>query len=155
MRGNKAVSAPDNAVQAGFVESAVEQIFQTMYFSRPVYRGPGRVEASATGSTIGFSGAANGEVRVLVSEDLARRMTADFLALDAEEVTRDRVEAMVKEFANVACGAIMGAWMPGGDFHFSVPHELSSDGGPAEFEHCFSVSEEAPEFAIGIALCGG
>ncbi len=140
------------SVPVRFVQPELERIFLAMFFCRPVHRGPGRVETSAAGSILEFSGAANGKFFVVVSEDLARRITADFLALDAAEVSRDRIQGMVNEFANVACGAIMSAWMPAGDFHFSIPRGLHPDGRPTKFEHCFSVLEEGIEFGIEIAL---
>jgi hypothetical protein len=146
------MSPPVLLVPPALVQSVMEEIFRTMYFLEPIYRGQGHVQAPARGSAVGFSGAATGEFRVVVSEDLARRMTTDFLALDDDEVSQERIEEMVQELANVACGAVMGASMPVADFHSSVPRKLRSGGEAAEFEHCFSVSGEEPEFALDIVF---
>ncbi len=85
-------------------------------------------------SILEFSGAANGKFFVVVSEDLARRMTADFLALDAASFARPDPGMVNVEFANVACGAILSAWMPAGDFIFSIPRGLHPDGRPTKFQ---------------------
>jgi len=134
------------------VTAAMEQVMRVMYFCDAVYLGRARLETPALGAFLAFAGTVNGVFRVFVSQRRAKRMTADFLALDSSEVTPARIRSTVNEFGNVACGAAMSAWLPQASFHFSVPAELSPGDIPAEFEHCFAVSDAGPEIAIEIVL---
>jgi chemotaxis protein CheY-P-specific phosphatase CheC len=123
-----------------------------MYFCDAAYCGPASPESPTIGTALTFQGARDGVFRVVVSEARATQMAADFLALDPAEVGPDQIASTVSEFANIACGATMSAWMPFADFHFSVPCEFSSDAMPGEFAHCFSISDGKPEIAVDIVL---
>jgi len=140
------------AIAPGAVRSAIEQVFQTMYFSEAAYLGRAELGGAAFGTSVGFSGDVSGEFRVTVSESLASGMAADFLALEPGETSPEQVEAIVKEFANVACGATLGAWRPGGNFHCSVPGPLERDSDAGEFPYCFSVSGNGADLAIDIRI---
>lgn len=139
-------------VPPGIVQSAIEQIFQTMYFSEAGYIGGAQPPSSALGTAVGFSGEVSGEFRVTVSERLAGGMAADFLALEPGEASSEEVEAIVKEFANVACGATLYAWKPGANFHFSVPGPLERDSAAGNFPYCFSVLGDGADLAIDIKV---
>jgi hypothetical protein len=138
------------SIPGDVVESSIGQIFQTMYFSDAAYCGAGSIETSVLETAIRFTGDLNGEFRVAVSEILAGQMTADFLAIDAEETSRDQIEAVVGEFANIACGATMSAWRPTASFHYSVPDPLRHTSRAAEIAHCFSISGEDVDLGFEI-----
>jgi hypothetical protein len=139
------LNVPENVVQ-----SAIGQIFQTMYFSETAYRGSARIEAAMLGTAVSFSGEVVGEFRVAVSASLAGRMAEDFLALEPGEASPEQMEAIVMEFANVACGATMSAWRPEANLHYSVPGPLSREGHVSECPYCFSVSGDSPDMGIDI-----
>jgi len=134
-------------VPPGIVQSAIEQIFQTMYFTEAGFVGRAQPPSSALGTTVGFFGETEGEFRVTVSERLACDMAADFLALEPGETSPEQVEAIVREFANVACGATLGAWKPGASFHCAIPGPLERDSAPGEFPYCFCVSGDGADLA--------
>jgi hypothetical protein len=134
------------------VEASVGQIFQAMYFSEAEYCGAGSIETSVLETEIRFTGDLTGEFRVAVSETLAGQMTADFLAIEPKESSREQVEAVVGEFANIACGATMSAWMPSARFHYSVPAPLRHTSRAADIAHCFSISGEAADLGFEIRM---
>jgi hypothetical protein len=76
---------------------------------------------------------------------------AALLGVDATHVTRSRMEATVKELANVACGATVNTWMPFADFHFSVPGSLDGVSLDAVFAHGFAERDRKTELAIEIS----
>ncbi len=131
--------------------AAIEQVLQNMYFCEALYSGPGAIGAKTFGAAVHFSGSVRGEFRVRVLAAMAERMTTDFLALETGGVSVSQIDSTVKEFANIACGAALNAWMPSANFHFSVPEGLAAaEGENRAFPCCFSESD-APT-AIGIDI---
>lgn len=137
---------------ADAVGSAVCEVFRTMYFSEAEYTGPARKEPYAPETSIRFGGDRKGRFRVAVSPQLAARMAADFLALEPEQCTPEQIEAIVCEFSNIACGTSMCVWMPGADFHYSVPEPLRHNPEASEFAHCFTVCGEEGRLYIDIEV---
>jgi hypothetical protein len=142
------MTAPDACV----VAAAMEQVLRVMYFCESVYRGGSSVEAPVLSTSLTFEGAVHGTFRVMVSERCARQMTADFLVLESEDVSSDQIEATVREFANVICGATLNLWIPEATLRFSVPADLARVDEPQSSGHCFSVSEDRTEIAIDALL---
>jgi hypothetical protein len=130
----------------------MEQVLQVMYFCDAAYCGLARVESPAIGTALEFDGSVRGVFRVTVATSRAAQMTADFLAIDVSEVRPDQIQSTVTEFANVACGATMHAWLPDADLHFSAPYGFSVDIPPPEPYHCFAVSEQWPEMGVEVEL---
>jgi CheY-specific phosphatase CheX len=125
--------------------SALEEILETMYFCEATWAGPGRIVLPAIGAAVTFSGTCCGEFRILATSPLATKLAADFIVAETSEIAESLARATILEFANVACGATLGAWNPDGDFDLSVPrllcenelrggwpHRFSIDGGPEE-----------------------
>ena len=83
-------------------------IVETMYFCAPQYSGKAAVRSPAIGASVAFSGSVCGELRLVVSEELAARMAADFLATDLCGLSREQIEATTGELANIVCGATPG-----------------------------------------------
>ena len=142
------VKAPDARV----VAAAMEQVLRVMYFCESVYRDGASLEAPVLSTSLTFDGTVRGIFRVMVSELCARRMTADFLAIEPGDVSSDQRDATVREFANVACGATMSFWIPEATLRFSVPSDLTRLDSSQRFEHCISVSEDRPEIAVEVLL---
>jgi hypothetical protein len=132
-------------IPSNLVDDVLIGIFETMYFCELRSCGSGRVPPPATGGAVRFSGHLNGEFRLLISQPLADRLAADFLA---EKPTAEQTEAVIRELANIACGAIMGALFPECNLGFAVPTDLRMDSPGKPFEHCFAVSEYRAAFEI-------
>jgi hypothetical protein len=122
-----------------------------MYFVSPEFRGDTPCEGDALAVSVNFSGTRRGWLHIAVDPILARKMTADFLALEIEAVEQDQVKATVSEFANVACGALLAAWMPNDDFHFSVPCPVPARE-PVWHSCSFSVSAAEPELGFTLTI---
>jgi hypothetical protein len=149
---SEAVSKKGAGMTAEVVAPAIEEILQVMYFCDGMYRGGAHVADPAFETQLRFTGAASGTFRVAISRAFAAGMAADFLALDPDAIATEQIDSTVKEFANVACGATMSAWMPSADFHFSVPAELQRVDTRAEFPHCFSVLSDSPEIGLDVSF---
>ena len=146
------VTVPDEPAQPAAIQSAIEQILEAMYFCEANYRGPAVLDSPAFATSLDFSGGLTGEFHVAVSESMAARMATDFLALAPGECSTEQIEAIVKEFGNVACGASMSAWRPHASFRYAVPRPLSQCAPGAMFDHCFSISGFGTDLAVQIRL---
>ena len=140
------------APEARVVAAALEQVLRVMYFCESVYQGGASLETPVLSTSLTFQGTVRGVFRLMVSERCARRMTADFLAIEPADVSPDQMDATVRELANVACGATMSFWIPEATLRFSVPSDLTRLDSSQRFEHCISVSEDRPEIAVEVLL---
>lgn len=136
------------------ITPALSRILETMYFCDPVYLGAGRLDAPVIGARVDFSGPRHGRFRLVVSERLALQMTVDFLAADAEALTRKDLVSTVRELANVACCTTVSDWMPEADFHYSVPDDIEASEIPESFPHSFAVADTHAELAVDVTLDG-
>jgi len=123
-----------------------------MYFCEAIWAGPGPIPAPAIGAVIAFSGTRSGELRILATTRLATQLAADFLGEELSEITGSQAQSIVHEFANVACGAALNAWMPDGNFTLSVPESLVPANFKEEWPHRFSISRGREELAVEFEL---
>ena len=72
-------------------------------------------------ASIQFSGAAKGEVRISVSEEMAKIMVRNLLGLDEKEITEQNIEDCIKEAANMICGNFLGRLDSTKVFDLSIP----------------------------------
>ncbi len=133
---------------------ALEQVLEKMYYCQASGAGPGFVKWPAIGARVTVSGEICGELRVAASTGLALRLAADFVAADMAEVTDIQAAEVVQEFANVVCGAILGAWMPRASVEFSVPSGLAGIEVRDPWPHRFRVESADPELAVDLVLTG-
>jgi hypothetical protein len=129
----------------------ITDLMERMYFTSPEFCGDTSCSSDALAVAVNFSGTSSGSLRIAVDRVLARRMTADFLAMEIEAVEEDQMGATVSEFANVACGALLAEWMPNDNFHFSVPHALAN-WEPVPDSCSFTVLAGRPELAVSLAI---
>jgi hypothetical protein len=132
--------------------SALEQILETMYFCQATWIGPGRLDAPAIGSGVRISGTLCGQFRVIATTRLATQLAADFVAADTADITASQAMEIIHEFANVACGATLGAWMPDANFNFSAPFSLSQSEVIDQWSNRFFVSGSEVELAVDLVL---
>ena len=134
------------------IRSVVGQLLEEMYFCAGEWDGRGPAAMDAMGSVIGFSGTYVGELRITVSTRLAKQLAADFLAVEPDEIDVPQAEAMVSEFANVACGATLAAWMPDGNFNLELPRPLDPHALAADWPSRFHLDGEAIELGVDLIL---
>jgi hypothetical protein len=145
---------------AEILESALTQILEEMYFCTPESRGKTSLEGLLRGAELPFLSATgpvprDGLFRLIVTDRLAVQLAAEFLPAAPEDVSPEQAEEMVAELTNVACGAVLSAWMPGVEFRLNLPRILSSIANSEPFEHSFHVacgpgSPERAELAVEI-----
>ena len=79
-------------------------------------------------ASIHFSGALKGEVRVLVSEQLARIMVQNLLGLEKEDIAEKDIEDCIKEAVNMISGNFLGKLDQTKAFDLSTPTFSRSPG---------------------------
>jgi hypothetical protein len=114
--------------------------------------GPGRLAAPAIGSGVLIYGALSGQFSVVATTRLAAQLAADFVAADASDITASQAAEIMHEFANVACGATLGAWMPEASLSFSVPFSLSESEVEHQWANRFRIIGPDAELAVEVAF---
>lgn len=133
------------------IQTVVTELLETMYFMAPVYLGEASPAPGAYRVAVAFTGPVQGEFHLSVARSLARRMTADFLADEVDDLDPQQVEAAIRELANVACCATMAAWKPDANFQFTVPFSLE-DGAEMPWGHAFSIFTGKPEIFFEVRV---
>jgi len=149
---SQTVSVSASSPSATLVQTLMCRVFEAMYFYSPQYCGSGRLEQPVTGASVAFAGSVSGELRVAANIRLVRQLTADFLGIDAAEVSEAHLDATVRELANVACCSMVSACMPGEDFHFSVPRGIEDGDLQQNLTHCFSGDQGTPQVGLDFRL---
>jgi CheY-specific phosphatase CheX len=75
--------------------------------------------------SVGFRGELSGCATVTVSAESARRLAADFLALEDQPPAREAVAAVIGELTNMICGAVLSRVSSAGSFNLAPPEPLS------------------------------
>lgn len=127
-------------------------LIETMYFCSPEYRGAGNIYAPLIAAAVGFRGGVSGELCLGLEASLIRQFAADFLGVESSEIVEEQLSATVCELTNVACCSVVAAWLPGENFHFSVPRRLSAEEMHQELSHCFSIDGGPPRIGLEMRL---
>lgn len=101
--------------------AAAQEVLETMFFTS-VY---GTSQCSATGnvlfSTLRFEGDPSGTVTIGISEGTVRPLAANFLGLEADELTINQVEQVCSELANMVCGNVLSRTAADRTFRLTHP----------------------------------
>jgi CheY-specific phosphatase CheX len=123
------------------VEEALDKMFFVAGFENTA---PGQMPRPEMAATVDFDGASRGVFTLRVTTGLARSIAADFLGEDEPELPEERVREVVRELANMICGAALSRARGNQEFRLDEPRccEPSPDAGP-------------PDAAIAVAADGG
>ena len=93
----------------GFVTKAVQGVFQTMLSIPLELEDPANIQGVTTGKhivgTVGFAGAAMGNVSISVTRQFAREMTAAMLGMTVDDIGSDEeVHDVIGEVCNMVGG---------------------------------------------------
>jgi CheY-specific phosphatase CheX len=114
------------ATVAAAVDHAVAEVLETMFFAEPepaaADAGPG--DETVSSACLNYRGVVSGTLRVHLSADAARRLACDFLG--SEDPPPAEVAAVVREMANMICGAVLSRLHTEAAFELSAP--VSCDG---------------------------
>lgn len=99
---------------------SIFEVFEKMYY---LFLEPLDVERVAYDMTasIGFHGPAEGEIRVMVSKQVAEKMTQNMMNLKEEELNAKCVEDCLKEAVNMICGNFLCKFDSSRVFHLGMP----------------------------------
>ncbi|MBW2599309.1 MAG: chemotaxis protein CheX [Deltaproteobacteria bacterium] len=99
---------------------SISEVFEKMFF---VFLEPLDDECNEYDmeAAIRFEGSINGEVRVLLSRDIAKTMIQNMLGLKEDEITAQRMEDCSKEAVNMICGNFLGKLDSTKVFKLSIP----------------------------------
>jgi len=84
------------------------------------------------GATLAFSGPLSGSYYLLIPQEMARVITANFLGLDDDEVTGNQAQDTVKEALNMIGGHMLSLTEEPDNFQLGIPAiipELDTDPG--------------------------
>jgi CheY-specific phosphatase CheX len=106
---------------------SISEVFEKMFF---LFLEPldGESVVYDKAASIRFKGPVKGELRILLSEDIARIMVQNMLGLEEEEVTARYMEDCSKEAANMVCGDFLGKFDGTRVFNLSTPSFLEISG---------------------------
>ncbi|MCX6619937.1 MAG: chemotaxis protein CheX [Acidobacteria bacterium] len=113
----------DNGVRTALREAAVH-VLETMFFISQAGENPAPEEAwpvSCYTARIVFRGGCAGAFTIRVPDSMARTVAANFLAEDEAGVPEEQVEEVVREFANMVCGATLSAVAPHASLDLAPP----------------------------------
>ncbi len=130
------------------LEESAAEVLGSMCFAAPEYRGSGHL-ADAAGAAISFGGEVEGTLKLVLEQDLAKQLAADFLGTDSDEVTAEQTRLFTLELANVICGTALAGIAPGRHYHLGLPEPIAADG---EYQCCFSVAGEAIDLGLALEL---
>jgi hypothetical protein len=130
------------------------EVLETMFFSTAAaidcdHSGQLPLNEEWTSSRVRFAGLPSGELRVMLSRELARSIAAGFLGSDPEEVTAEAEGQVGCELGNMICGAVLSRLHPDSRVALAPP-ELTpvNFGGGNGIHQCF----ETPEGKLSINM---
>lgn len=128
------------------VPVCVAEVLETMFFCETEPAPEAGAPAPPVGRMcveVDFAGAPSGRFWLWLAPAAAKRMAADFLGLDHEEVDEDKAAQTVCELANMICGSIVSRLESHSAFQLSAPRLVDP------------VSNEAPESRRRFLIDGG
>ena len=133
-----------NKVLAG----AADEVLCTMFFSM-LEEAPPVEDAACTRVRVGFRGHATGTLTLSVSPEAIVELTANFLGIDGEAPPAEQ-EAMVKELANMICGAVLSRLETADVLHLMPPEVLAAPESAAPQTGDAAVDSAAAEQLFGV-----
>jgi hypothetical protein len=122
---------------------ALQEVLGTMFFSDAVpVECRHAAENDWISARVSFSGVPAGEMRLLLSANLAAVFAAAFLGIDESEVTGESSNQVICELANMVCGAILSRLHPDSLVALSAPELAPVDfDRPGGVHQCFAIPE--------------
>ncbi len=100
---------------------SISEVFEKMFFLFLESPDNGEAGTYDMESSIRFDGSMKGDVRVLLSRDMAKAMVHNLLGLEEDKINPQRIEDCAKEAANMVCGYFLGRFDSTRDFTLSAP----------------------------------
>jgi CheY-specific phosphatase CheX len=128
------------------LDRAVGDVLETMFFAE--VSGPAcPPDASAVGAAMTFRGEPSGYFSLCLTPQAAKRLTVDFMgAEDPDAVTQEDISAVVRELANMICGAVLSCVYKDGVFDLASPepfHGLAPEPPAGALRRSFDLGDGA------------
>ncbi len=130
----------ETAIHQLLSESA-QKTLETMFFAIPdaVSMDPCRPSGEIIAASLSFQGSPPGRFGLLVSEPLARSLTANFTAAeDLAQLPADQVAGVMGELANMLCGVVLSELESYNNFDLGAPEPVY-----------VGVDAPGPDFTVG------
>lgn len=120
------------------------EVLETMFFetAEPVECRHQSCTGNCLGAKVRFEGSPHGELRVMLSRELAGPIACGFLGIDPQEVTAEEEKQIACELANMICGAILSRLHPDARVALAAPEIIEIASGENGGTHqCFATPE--------------
>jgi CheY-specific phosphatase CheX len=123
------------------------EVLETMFFSTAAaivcdHSGVVPVNEEWISSRVRFAGAPSGELRVMLSRELARSIAAGFLGSEPEEITLEAEGQVGCELGNMICGAVLSRVHPDSRVALAPPELTPVNFGDGhEVHQCFATPD--------------
>lgn len=109
------------------LSGAAQQTLETMFFASMVGEREAPLEEPAVGVRVSFHGNPSGTLGLRLTGGAARAMAGNFLgAEDEQAVTEAQIGEVVRELANMICGAVLSQVESGSTFDIHSPELLTA-----------------------------
>jgi CheY-specific phosphatase CheX len=131
--------------------AAIFDVFEKMFyvFLEPVNDENPKYDMEAS---IHFNGVSQGEVKVFVSEQLAKVMVQNLLGLEEGDIAEKDIEDCIKEAANMICGNFLGKLDQTKVFDLSTPTFSRSLGKTLQGNSVYKFNFDADGEGLGVIL---
>ena len=113
---------------------AASQTLETMFFAVPdaVSESTSRPDGDLIAVSLSFRGSPNGHFALIVSDQLARTLAANFAGCDEADLAPVQVLGVAAELTNMVCGAALSKIEPEAGFDLAAPEAIRiAPDGPA------------------------
>jgi CheY-specific phosphatase CheX len=134
--------------------AVTREVLETMFFatSEPVPCHHPLSGADWIAAQVRFEGSPRGDLRVMLSHDLAVIVASGFLGIEVEEVTDEKEDQIACELANMICGAVLSRLHPDSRVSLDPPEKMVAAFDQTEGTHqCF----ETPDGMLAITMVTG
>jgi CheY-specific phosphatase CheX len=113
------------------LRDSVDEVLGKMFFAETLGDAPdpgegGDFPAGAIAVELTFEGEPSGSMCLRLTADAAPEIAADFLGMDASEVSSGQVSEVVRELANMICGSVLSRVESSATFRLGVPRIVAS-----------------------------
>jgi CheY-specific phosphatase CheX len=131
--------------------AVTREVLDTMFFAtaEPVPCRHPESGADWIAAKVRFDGSPRGDLRVMLSRELAAIIASGFLGIELEEATDEKENQIACELANIICGAVLSRLHPDARVALDAPEVI-----PVEFVHTAGTHQcfETPEGMLAVTM---
>lgn len=136
------MTATDTMLDA--LDHAVTEVLETMFFAEPLgmCEEPAPAEEAEFSALLSYRGVASGRLSVHIAGGAARQLAADFLGSEPDSPPDDgEVSGVVRELANMICGAVLSRLHNDAVFELSAPVPCAGSESHPALCRCFDLGD--------------